>query len=341
MKQPAKTDVAVLLIFFTRTDTLKRTFDVIKEARPSHLFFYQDGARNAEDAAKIEACRQLVADEQIDWECDIRRNYRTENAGAFASNFTAQKWAFSMYDKCVVIEDDSTPSSSFIPFCKEMLDRYENDERITMIAGYNFEEKTENAPYDYLFTTVFSIWGWASWSRVVGQWDETYSVVNDEFNVHQLDVVAKRHGYRHSLPKALRKHQQMGVPIYETVFWSYNILNSGLAIVPTRNMICNGGVSDEAAHYGNDLNVLPRRLRKMLTMRSYDLDFPLKHPKYVIENIEYKDRVFRIMAWNHPWIKIGRSFEELFYNLKSGNFKRIREAIGHRIRKLTGKVNYD
>lgn len=26
------------------------------------------------------------------------------------------------------------------------------------------------------------------------------------------------------------------------------------------------------------------------------------------------------MGWGHPWIKIGRSFEELFLNLRYGNF---------------------
>jgi hypothetical protein len=43
MKYPAENDVAVLLIFFTRQETLQRTFDAIKKARPSHLLLYQDG----------------------------------------------------------------------------------------------------------------------------------------------------------------------------------------------------------------------------------------------------------------------------------------------------------
>ena len=46
-------------------------------------------------------------------------------------------------------------------------------------------------------------------------------------------------------------------------------------------------------------------------MKRYEQDFPLKHPRYIIENVGYKNRMFRIMAWGHPWIKIGRSFEEL------------------------------
>ena len=339
MKYPAENDVAVLLIFFTRQETLKRTFDAIKKARPSRLLLYQDGPRNQEEAQKIEAAKQIVADEAINWECEVHRNYHTENSGAWASNYQAQRWAFSLYDKCIVIEDDSTPAVSFIRFCKEMLDRYEHDERITMIAGFNHEEKTE-APYDYLFTSVFSIWGWASWGRVVNQWDDQYKVVDSAFDMHQLETCVKAHGEREEMIKKLRKHKEAGNPIYETVYWSYNMLHSGLTIVPTRNMIQNTAVSEESAHYQSAMKTLPKRMQRLLTMPTYEMEFPLRHPQYVIENVEYKRRIYRIMAWGHPWVKIGRSIEELIRNLRYGNMKQIREAVKHRISKLTGRYNY-
>ena len=339
MKYPAENDVAVLLIFFTRQETLRRTFDAIRKARPSRLLLYQDGPRNSEEAQKIEAAKRIVADEAIDWECEVHRNYHTENSGAWASNYQAQRWAFSLYDKCIVIEDDSTPALSFIPFCKEMLDRYEHDERITMIAGFNHEEKTE-APYDYLFTSVFSIWGWASWGRVVNQWDDQYKVVDNAFDMHQLEACVKAHGEHEEMVKKLRKHKEAGVPIYETVYWSYNMLHSGLAIVPTRNMIQNTAVSEESAHFQSAMKTLPKRMQQLLTMPTYEMKFPLRHPQYVIENVEYKARVYRIMAWGHPWIKIGRSLEELWRNLRYGNFNAIWNALVFRVKKNTGHISY-
>ena len=44
MKQPAKIDVAVLMLFFNRPDHFQQVFDEVKKARPSRLFLYQDGA---------------------------------------------------------------------------------------------------------------------------------------------------------------------------------------------------------------------------------------------------------------------------------------------------------
>ena len=334
------TDVTVLLIFFTRTETLRRTFDVIRQARPARLYLYQDGPRNAEEAEKLAAAREIVSDENIDWPAEVHRSYHTENGGAWASNYRAQRWVFGEQDRCIVLEDDSTPSASFIPFCKELLDRYADDQRVGLIAGFNHEEVTDS-PYDYLFTTVMPIWGWATWRRVVDQWDEHYSVIDDNYNMHQLEaLVDSRHYGWKEMVRKMRSHQQAGQPIYETQLWQALMFSSGLTIVPTRNMISNSGVSSESAHFTSSLKTLPKAMQRLMTMPSHDVSFPLRHPKYVIENVEYKERVFRIMAWEHPLVKTSRSMEELWRNLRYGSFRNIWASLLHRIRKLTGQHDY-
>ena len=59
------------------------------------------------------ACREVVAD--IDWECDVRQMYQERNFGCDPSEYISQKWAFSLADKCIVLEDDDVPSQSFFP----------------------------------------------------------------------------------------------------------------------------------------------------------------------------------------------------------------------------------
>ena len=336
---PTETDVAVLVIFFTRAEMLQRTFEAVRKARPTRLLLYQDGPRNEEDARMVEAARQVVADETIDWPCNVQRNYHQENAGLWPSTYNAMRWAFSLCDKCIVLEEDSTPAPTFIPFCKELLDRYENDLRIGMIAGFNHEETTVS-PYDYLFTTMMPVWGWASWRRVVEGWDSTYSVVDDDYNMHQLEALSRRQGGWEAMPRMMRKHKQAGQPVYETLLWSYLTLNSCLTIVPTRNMIRNTAVAADSVHYQSGLKTLPRRMQKLLTMPAYDMEFPLRHPSLVIEDVEYKERVFRIMAWGHPWVKVGRSLEELYRNLRYGCFKNIWQSLLRRAKKLTGRCDY-
>ncbi len=335
---PSQVDIGVLILFFNRPEPLKKVFEQIRLARPSRLFLYQDGPRGERDMLGIEACREVVS--HIDWQCDVHRNYQTVNAGCDPSNFNAQRWAFSLCDKCVVFEDDSIPSVSFIRFCKEMLDRYEDDRRIVMISGFNSDEVTPNVPYDYFFTSTFSIWGWASWSRVVNEWDDTYAYLDDEFNMQQLRQLIKARNYRSDILQMARDHRALGKAYYESIFWPYMMFNSGLAIVPTRNMVNNLGPVSDSVHYGGSLQTLPRRLRKMFTMKRFELNFPLRHPKYVIEYVEYKEHVYRTNAWNHPWVKIQYSFEELFLNLRYGNFSHIWKSMKARFNKLLGKKKH-
>ena len=253
----------------------------------------------------------------------------------------SQKWAFSHVDKCIVLEDDDIPSLSFFPFCKEMLDKYENDTRISMITGVNYDEVTQDMPYDYFFATTFSISGWASWRRVIDQWDEHYTFLDDPFNLHQLDAYIKERKYQERFIDFCRYHRSTGKAYYETIFHAAIFFNSGLSIVPSKNMINNLGATEGSTHFGNSNDVLPKAIRRIFTMQRHELEFPLRHPRYMIENVEYKDRMFRIMAWGHPWIKIGRSFEELYLNLRHGNFRFIMKSIRNRIHKWLGKEKYN
>ena len=234
------------------------------------------------------------------------------------AGYTSHRWAFSLADKVMVLEDDVVPSQAFFPFCKEMLDRYEYDERITMIAGFNVDEVTPDIPYDYFFTSTFSIWGWASWRRVIDQWDEQYSFLDDNFSMHQLDAVIRQRGYRKSFIKMCHDHRDSGCPQFESIFWATMLFNSGLAVMPTKNLINNIGASADSAHY-SAFKTLPRRLKRLFTMKRYEISFPLRHPRYVIEEVGYWKRFYKVNGWDYPWVKIGRSMEELWLNIRYGN----------------------
>ncbi len=337
MKQPAKIDVAVLMLFFNRPEHFEKVFDEVRKARPTKLFLYQDGPRGAKDMPRIEACRQIVSDENIDWECEVHRSYQERNQGVDPSEYLSVKWAFSIVDKCIVLEDDDVPSQSFFPFCKEMLDRYENDERIWMVAGFNEDEISADCNDSYFFTSVFSIWGWASWRRVFDRWESDYAFLKDEAAMHNLRSLVRQRNYRHDFEQMCRDHQQSGKEYYESIFWASMLLNSGLAIMPSRNQINNLGLSDDSTHFSGSIKTTPRGYRRIFTMARHELEFPLRHPRYVIENVNYKDRVYKIHAWEHPMIKVARSLEELVLNLRYGNLGIIAKAIRRRINKWLGK----
>ncbi len=332
-------DISVLILFFNRPEALSAVFEQVRKAQPARLFLYQDGPRGERDLPGIEACRRVV--EQVDWPCEVHRKYQEKNFGCDPSEYISQKWAFSLTDKCIVLEDDDIPSQSFFTFCKEMLDRYEHDTRVSMITGTNYDEITPGIPYDYFFATTFSISGWASWRRVVDQWDETYSWLDDEYEVGQLAAYIKERKYQKNFIDFCRYHRAKGVPYYETIFHAAIFFGSGLSIVPRVNLINNLGACGEGVHLSGTNETLPRAYRRIFEMGRHELSFPLRHPRYVLENVAYKERMFRIQGWGHPWIKIGRSFEELWLNLRRGNLRQIARAVANRVRILCGKSKFD
>ena len=110
-------------------------FEQVKKARPRVLLLWQDGPREGreEDVKNILECRKIA--DEIDWECEVHKNYHEKNMGCDPSTHLSHKWAFSLVDKCIILEDDIVPSQSFFRFCKELLDKYEYDTRVDRICG--------------------------------------------------------------------------------------------------------------------------------------------------------------------------------------------------------------
>lgn len=333
-------DLSVLILFFNRADSLREVFEAVRAARPARLFLYQDGPRSDRDLPGIEACREVVS--HIDWPCEVHRLFQKKNFGCDPSEYISQKWAFSFTDRCLVLEDDDVPSPAFFPFCKELLDRYADDERIGMISGFNHEEFTPDAggDADYFFTSNCSIWGWASWRRVLDTWDEHYSWLDRPEAVQRIEALTRERRLRTDFLPMCRAHRESGKAYYETIFQAALLLNNQLAIVPRVNMISNLGVTNDSTHFAGSVATLPRGYRRIFTMGRHDLAFPLRHPADVTDHAAFRRRVYRIMAWRHPWVKAFRSLEELCINLRHGQWRRITSAVATRFHILTGRRKF-
>ena len=323
-----KIDVAVLLIFFNRPKQFKQVFDEVKKAKPRVLFLYQDGARknNDKDIDGIMACREIASD--ITWECEVYQMYQKQNYGCDPSEFIAQKWAFGIVDKCIVLEDDDVPSQDFFYFCKQMLDRYENDERINIISGQNIlgEFPVKNA--DYFFSKICAIWGWASWRRVIEKWDPDYHFFDDQ-DVRRL-LNQKNRGNQHynMTIKSAMEHRKTGIEHYESILSTSMYYNDRINIVPCKNYITNIGIAEESTHSTSDINNLPRGIRSVFNMERIDegkRNFigPLK----IDETVEYRKKVCRKMAWGYPLVQFWRNIESVI-------LVTVHQGVGETVKKI-------
>jgi len=310
-------DVAVLCIFFARPEQFKQSFEAVKKARPRVLLLWQDGPREGreDDVENIKKCREIAED--IDWECELYKNYHEQNMGCDPSTHLSHKWAFSIVDKCIILEDDIVPSHSFFSFCKELLDKYEYDERVDRICGQTLYGGIEDKRYSYFFSRSGSSWGWASWRRVAESWDSDYSFLEDEYF---LDLAKKRYGHK-SISKSVanvKNRKKEGIPYWENIVGYRTLFNSGLVIYPTVNMIENVGTSKNATHAPQNIAELPKDIQQMFVTRAQEIEFPLKHPPYVIEDYHY--------------------FEKQMKNLRPTFLRRCRRKIEHSLRKIIIRI---
>jgi hypothetical protein len=129
----------VLLLIFRRPDTTARVFEAIRAAKPTRLFVSADGPRGGrpEETERCRMARDLAT--AVDWDCELRTNFRADNAGCKLAVSGGIRWFFDHVDEGIILEDDCLPSQSFFCFCQELLHRYRDDERVMQISGANFQ----------------------------------------------------------------------------------------------------------------------------------------------------------------------------------------------------------
>ena len=328
----SKIDIAVLILFFCRDEQLKKVFEAVKKARPSKLYLYQDGARvgREDDKLGIMRCREIVRDDNIDWDCEVHRCYQDNNYGCDPSEYMAQKWMFSTEEMGIVLEDDDVPAQSFFPFCKELLGKYKNDTRINIICGMNNLQISDWCPYSYFFSSTGSIWGWATWKRVIDMWEMKIPHLSDEYFKKIYIERYKRDGNPEKLLKHFKKNNDSGIAYYESILGANALSNNMLNIVPTKNLISNIGISQNTTHSVSDLKMIPRGLKKIFFMPTYEIEFPLKHPTFIIEDLLYKKKLNKAMG-NGFFISKWQMLESLFLRIRYGDFRGIYHSIQRRI----------
>jgi hypothetical protein len=321
-KLPSLTDVPVFLMIFVRPEQLKESFTAIKKARPSKLFIVSDGPRTSHpnDSILNNKCKEIVL--EIDWECEVHHKYSEVNQGMYVTCYEGLKWAFDQVDRLIFLEDDIVPNQSFFPFCEELLEKYKNDSRIHSICGMNHVGVYESPSADYFFARAGSIWGFAIWKRTFDTFEYDLNFTQDKYSFDLL-INSYEKTYRKEIKNAIiskrkRWEENMEKGDFELISSASFFLNNRLMIIPSRNMICCRGISENSGHNTNHPLKLPKSIRRLFDMKTHELKWPLKHPKYIITDTNYEKLVLKCMGKNKS-IRLFRKIEyimrRLFYGI--------------------------
>lgn len=271
----------ILLIVFNRPDTTVEVFNSVRQIKPKKLFIAADGPRanNEKDAIMCPKVKEIVS--QVDWDCDVFTYYREENAGCAKNVSEAISWFFSKVEYGIILEDDTVPNQSFYTFCEQMLIKYKDEDKIKIISGTSYLVGCKDYEYDYYYSILPTIWGWATWKRA---WAEfTFDIETVDFNLiynRYKNKIYSKYIYDMINSAILNKHT------WDT-FWFYNVFcNDGISVVCTKNLVRNIGF--QGTHY----SVTPDDSYGTLNMPTFDLPIAKKiiSPNKIVVNSDL-DRI--------------------------------------------------
>ena len=281
----------VVLIGYARP---KETLDIIKMCRlvkPTKFYFIVDAPKNDEVKVLNQEVKNLV--NEIDWDCDLHTYFIEKNVGPFEAYNIAMDFTFKQENRLIFLEDDKLPSMSFFYFCEELLEVYENDKRILFISGLNGRQiYPTDYNYDYFFTGMNTSWGHALWKRTYDQFKDALQFINDDYYKNQLIKLYKLDGDKHNFQKEINNYVKYGRnnghnPSMEFYLMGpLKYLTNSLVIVPTKNLISDVGATLYTVH-GDEYKMMTKRQKKWYFRETYELDFPLKHPPYVVKDLTY------------------------------------------------------
>ena len=299
---------AILFIVYKRPMQTRLVFEEIRKAKPKKLFIAGDGPKkgNQDDFNKVEEVRNIF--DTIDWDCDLKTLFFSENQGSKVTESSAIDFFFSNVDEGIILEDDCLPNESFFKFCATLLEKYRDNQRIMHIGGNNFLPESSGTGPSYYFSVHAHGWGWATWKRAWKNYD-----------VAMLDFP----NFKKSRPReglfADYKMRKYYLEIFDKVHrglvdcwdyqWSFAISKAnGLAIVPSVNLVTNIGFGIDGTYCTDESHPASNIKTKIIEN--------IKHPESI--EINYDADKFVFYKYMHtPWkIKIKNKTNSILNKLR-------------------------
>lgn len=300
----------VVFIIFRRPQVTARVFEQIRLAQPKQLFVIADGPRNEEEALRCQDARRIT--EQIDWDCEVFRDYSDVNLGCRRRVSSGLNWVFDQVEDAIVLEDDCLPGPSFFSFCQTLLDYYRNDTRIWMISGDNFQDGKIRGDGSYYFSRYPHCWGWATWKQAWKHYQDDLSdwpTFRDSGLLNSVFENSSEIKYWSQIFDAL---VTQGKPDSWAYRWSYICWkNSGLTILPNQNLVTNIGFGQDSTNTSD--------YTKALADLPLGDTIKISHPSFLVRDFEADSYTFKALFSSPVKFSMGTLKSKIKHLLKGIN----------------------
>lgn len=288
----------IVLFVYNRPANTRATLESLRKctlANQSELFIFSDGPKSGatnQQLKQIKKVRKILRSSK--W-CKKITIYESKcNKGLANSVIDGVTKIINKYGRVIVLEDDLVVSNQFLIYMNENLDRYEKNNKVVQIAGFQSPVRFPTDK-DAFFLPFISSWGWASWKRVWDRFDRTGSGI-EKLRGHKELIYKFNHNGSSRQFKMLEMQQAGLIDSWAIRFSLSTFLQKGLTLYPRRSMVFNNG-------FGNGTNT-----RVYLKQDPIDNSFRVKTNDEVVVRQENEKILYRYTKLHMSFLSRGFRF---------------------------------
>ena len=133
------TELAPIILFvYNRPKHTETVLNALKKntlAKDSILYAFSDAAKKEKDFENVNKVRDII--NKINGFKEVVITEAETNIGCADSIISGITKVINEHGKAIIVEDDILTAPNFLEFMNEALDKYEKNERIFSVSGYN------------------------------------------------------------------------------------------------------------------------------------------------------------------------------------------------------------
>ena len=272
---------AIIVFAYNRPSHLKRVLIAVENSKiKNDIYLIIDGAKNEIDSVNQKDIVLSIKRFKKNLYKIIKRK---KNLGLVQSIVQGINYVTKKYDSIIVLEDDVIPYKGFFRFILKSLKKFQHDDNISAICGYQFPgfTKKKNAIVPLVLPNFIS-WGWATWSNKWIEYTKNKNNLNKAGTLF-LPSFTKKYYRKEYMIKQKRN-------IWTLNFMRYNYMKKKKYIFPNVSLTKNIGFDGTGVNckYNSYFQVTEKKIKKInLNRKIYNKKLTKKQNRIIKEKIKY------------------------------------------------------
>lgn len=221
-------------------------------ASSSLLYIYADGPKSMatdEDLEKIKQTRSILNKKQ--WCKEVNIIISDKNQGLAQSVINGTTEILNRCGKVITLEDDVIVSRFFLEYMNNALIKYEFENKIWMVSGYNFPVKQFSKTNSSFLLGVATCQAWGTWQRAWSLFDtEAKGYEQLKKSPKLRDKFNHNSAYDHAGLLETQMETDK-VSSWAVLFWWSLFMQKGFILFPDNSLIKNIGWDGSGTHSGS------------------------------------------------------------------------------------------